>query len=269
MEKPCAIDFSISEMTVKNNKDISSNTVDINLPLISIITVVYNGIKTIEQTIQSVIQQPYPNKEYIIIDGGSTDGTLEIIRKYESYLAFWVSEPDNGIYDAMNKGIGVAKGELIGIINADDWYEDNIFNTIAELYLETGADHVIHGLLRNFQDGEFYSMVGNSIRRLRYDMIQHPTCFIPRQFYHSIGKYDTKYRYSADYDFILKLVDHSVKFSFVEKPIANFRIGGISSIPQAEIEMYKVRVNHQLISKAEGTLRIAFVKLSSFVKRFL
>ncbi|MCX6236020.1 MAG: glycosyltransferase [Bacteroidia bacterium] len=85
------------------------------LPLISIITVVYNGVKTIEQTIQSVIQQSYQNKEYIIVDGGSTDGTVELIRKYESYLSLWVSEHDSGIFDAMNKGIGMAKGELIGI----------------------------------------------------------------------------------------------------------------------------------------------------------
>ena len=256
----------ISNINIQNTK---KKTGAENLPLISIITVVYNEVKTIEQTIQSVIQQPYQNKEYIIIDGGSTDGTVDLIKKYESFLSYWASERDNGIYDAMNKGIGLAKGELIGIINADDWYEENIFNTIAENYRETGSDHVIHGLLRNFMEEEFYSMVGNSIRRLRYDMIQHPTCFIPRKLYQTYGKYNSKYKYSADYDLILRFVNDGVKFSFIEKPIVNFRLGGISSIPSAEKEMYKVRVKHHLISKTEGIIRITLVQLSSFVKKFL
>lgn len=240
-----------------------------NLPLISIITVVYNGVKTIEQTIQSVIRQPYKNKEYIIIDGGSTDGTVDLIRKYETSLSYWVSEPDKGIYDAMNKGIARAKGELIGIINADDWYDENVFEEIVKYYKETGSGKVIHGLLRNFMDEEFYSMVGNSIRRLRFDMIQHPTCFIPKTIYETFGVYDTSYKYSGDYDLILRFVNSGVKFCFVERPIVNFRLGGISSIPQAEIEMFKVRVKHHLISKTEGNLRIFLVQIFHIAKRFL
>lgn len=255
-------------MTPKSHKIIPITETE-DRPFISIITVVYNNIKTIEQTIQSVIRQPYQNKEYIIIDGGSTDGTVDLIKKYESFLSYWVSERDNGIFDAMNKGIGQAKGELIGIINADDWYEENIFNTIAKQYRETGSDHVIHGLIRNFLDEEFYSITGNSIRRLRYDMIQHPTCFIPLKFYHTFGTYSSAFKHSADYDLILRYVNRGVKFSFVEKPIVNFRLGGNSSNPWAEKEMYKVRVKHHIISKTEGILRIILVQISSFVKKFL
>lgn len=239
-----------------------------NRPLISIITVVYNGNNTIEQTIQSVINQPYKKKEYIIIDGGSTDGTVDIIRKYESYLSYWISEPDNGIYEAMNKGISHAKGELIGIINADDWYEEKIFDSIAEQYIKTGSDHVIYGLLRIFQDDKFYSMVGNSIRILHEDTIMHPTCFIPLKFYNTFGAYNSSYKYSADYDLILRYVDESVKFSFIEKPIANFRRGGISAFPDAEREKYKVRVRHHLISKSEYALRIILIQLGVLVKKF-
>jgi len=250
-------------------QNITYNTDIENQPLISIITVVYNGVKTIEQTIQSVIQQPYQNKEYIIIDGGSTDGTVELIKKYESYLSYWVSERDNGIFDAMNKGIGQAKGELIGIINADDWYEENIFTTIADRFRETGSDHVIHGIIRNFLDEEFYSIIGNSIRRLRYNMIQHPTCFIPTKIYKTFGNYDIKFKHSADYDLILRYVNLGVKFSFIEKPIVNFRLGGNSSNTWAEKEMYKVRVKHHVISKTEGVLRIILIQISSFVKKFL
>lgn len=92
-------------------------------PLVSIVTVSYNSADTIEQTIQSVTKQTYPNIEYIIIDGGSRDGTVEIIKRYQDKISFWISEPDMGIYDAMNKGISYAKGDYIGIINSDDWYE--------------------------------------------------------------------------------------------------------------------------------------------------
>lgn len=238
-----------------------------NLPLITIITVVFNGIKTIEQTILSVIRQPYQNKEYIIIDGGSTDGTVDLIRKYESHLSYWVSESDGGVYDAMNKGIGHAKGELIGIINADDWYEENIFSSIAKQYIDTGSDHVIYGLLRIFQDDEFYSMVGNSIRILREDTIMHPTCFIPMKFYRTFGTYNSKYKYSADYDLTLRYVDNGVKFSFIEKTIANFRRGGISASSNAEKEKYRVRVRHHLISKTEYILRIILITTGSFLRK--
>jgi len=239
-----------------------------DLPLISIITVVYNSVNTIEQTILSVIQQPYQNKEYIIIDGGSTDGTIELIRKYETYLSYWISEPDKGVYDAMNKGIDHAKGDLIGLINADDWYEENIFNQIAQQYLETGSNHVIYGMLRIFQDEEFYAMVGNSIRILQEDTIMHPSCFIPLKFYNTFGTYNSFYKYSADYDLILRYVNDGVKFSFIEKPIANFRRGGISSLPDAEREKYKVRVRHHLISKTEYALRIILIQLGVFMKKF-
>ena len=239
------------------------------LPLISIITVVFNGVKTIEKTIQSVINQTYENIEYIVVDGGSADGTLEVIKKYENHLDFWVSESDKGIYDAMNKGIRLAHGELIGIINADDWYENNIIKYIAECYNNIGYKAVIHGLLRNFLNEQFYSIKGNSISVLKYDMIQHPTCFIPKSIYQQYGAYDTKYIYSADYDLILRYVNSGIEFKLIERIIANFRLGGISSIPGAEKEMYKVQVKHHLISKAEYILRIILVQLVSFVKKFL
>jgi len=103
-------------------------------PLVSIITVVLNGRKTIEQTILSVRNQSYANIEYIIIDGGSTDGTINIIEKYSEGVDFWISESDNGLYDAMNKGIGYANGELIGLLNSDDYYESDAVSRVIEAY---------------------------------------------------------------------------------------------------------------------------------------
>src|SRR4051812_41105410 len=95
---------------------------DDKLPLISVITVVYNGAATLERTIKSVLKQTYKNIQYIIIDGRSNDGTIDIIKKYEKYISYWVSEPDKGIYDAMNKGVAAATGTLVGILNSDDYY---------------------------------------------------------------------------------------------------------------------------------------------------
>jgi glycosyltransferase involved in cell wall biosynthesis len=255
-------------ISVIDLKNIPKNEGEVgSLPLISIITVVYNAVNTIEQTIQSVIQQSYQNKEYIIIDGGSTDGTVDLIKRYESHLSYWVSEPDLGIYDAMNKGISMAKGELVGIINADDWYEGDIFSIIADKFRETGSDHVIYGLLRIFQNDKFYSLVGNSINVLPDEPIMHPTCFVPRQIYQTYGKYDLKYKYSADYDLFLRFANHGVKFCFIEKTIANFRRGGISFSPSAEKEKFKVKRRHHLISKTEYFSRIFLIQLVFFIKK--
>ncbi len=238
-----------------------------DFPQISIITVVYNSAKTLEQTMLSVLNQSYPAREYIIIDGGSTDGSLDIIRKYASQLTFWVSEPDKGIYDAMNKGIARAKGELIGILNADDWYEPEILNDVANQYLETGKTQVIHGMMRNFQNGSFYNITGNSILRLRYDMIQHPTCFVPKKIYETLGNFDTTYKYSGDYDLIMRYVKSGVPFSFMEKILVNFRLDGALSKPHADVEMWKVRMKYGLISKAEGLIRLCLVPIKILLKK--
>lgn len=232
-------------------------------PLISIITVVYNGVKTIEQTIQSVILQSYPYKEYIIIDGGSADGTLDIIKRYEEKITIWISEPDKGIYDAMNKGINLANGDLIGIINADDWYEDGIFDTIAKEYR---SDEVIYGMVRNFKDEEFYSIIGNSVRVLHENTVMHPTCFIPRNLYGEHGCYNTCYKYSADYDLVLRFTNAGVKFNFIEKIIANFRVGGISSTSAAEKEKFQIRRKYHIISNLEFFLRLIQIQIAGIIR---
>jgi glycosyltransferase involved in cell wall biosynthesis len=246
-----------------------SKTAKPGLPLISIITVVYNGVKTIEQTIVSVLNQSYENIEYIIIDGASKDGTLDVIQKYDNQIDIWISEPDGGIYDGMNKGISYAKGELIGIINADDWYESEIISLIADCYKNNGKKVVIHGLLRNFKDEQFYSIKGNSINVLRYDMVQHPTCFIPKSIYEQYGTYDVKYKYSADYDLILRYVNLGIEFKFIEKIIANFRVGGGSTSNNAQKEKYLILKRHGLISGVESMLRIVLLYCTGFIKKFL
>ena len=118
--------------------------------LISVITVSYNAVSTIEQTILSVINQTYSNIEYIIIDGGSTDGTIDIIRRYEDKIAYWVSEPDRGIYDAMNKGASKANGEYIAFLNSDDWYELDAVSIIAQF--ADGKTDLISGIIKLYKN---------------------------------------------------------------------------------------------------------------------
>ena len=138
---------------------------------VSIITVVFNGIRTIEQTIKSVLNQSYKNIEYIIIDGGSTDGTLDIIRKYENYLSYIISEPDHGIYDAMNKGIQKSTGDIVGIINSDDWYEVNTVSQVVERF-ESFAVDLVYGDI-NFigKNGEIIRSENYSLEEIWYKMV--------------------------------------------------------------------------------------------------
>ena len=196
-------------------------------PLISVITVSYNAVTTIEQTMLSVLNQTYDNVEYIIIDGGSTDGTVDIIKKYADRLAYWVSEPDGGIYDAMNKGIAHATGDLIGIINSDDWYE-NILDKIAELYLAHDKDCIIHGNIRFITEYSEKIFKPNMNLATSYykPLFFHPTVFVGRHVYERIGTFNCKYKIAADHDFIVRALLHNVDFIYDDEVIANMRDGG-------------------------------------------
>jgi len=222
----------------------------INHPLISIITVVYNGAKTLEQTIQSVINQTYNNIEYIIIDGGSTDGTLDIIKKYENHISQWVSEPDKGLYDAMNKGISKANGELIGMINSDDWYEDNAVELIADAYQKHSEKRIFHG--------DRYDVLENGSKSIRkfhpskfkflyYGMTyNHPSMFIHRDIYKKCF-YNINLKALSDYEFVLKqFLKNKNSFHYVPVAYVNYRLDGISGamiLKDAIHEGFKARKN--------------------------
>lgn len=189
-------------------------------PIISIITVVYNGYNCIETTILSVINQTYKNIEYIIIDGGSTDGTINIIKKYENKISYWISEPDKGIYDAMNKGIEVASGEWMNFMNAGDTFADNrvlekVFDKTYPYYLK-----VIYGdtiMLGNLQKR---LKKANDITKInRYLPFCHQSSFIKNINNNSI-KYDLKYRISSDYKMFLNIYLIWGRESFYYLPIA-------------------------------------------------
>lgn len=199
---------------------------------ISIITVVYNGAKTLDQTINSVINQTFKNFEYIIIDGGSTDGTLEIIEKYKSHITTFISEKDGGLYDAMNKGISLAKGEIIGMINSDDWYESNALEIIHNAYLENPTKKIFHGDRYNIlEDGTktICKFNPSKIKFIYYGMTyNHPSMFVHRDIY-AIEKYNTKIKAQSDYEFTLKnYIERPNVFLYIPNAYVNYRLDGIS-----------------------------------------
>lgn len=205
-------------------------------PKISIITVVYNGSTTVAQTMESVLQQDYPDLEYIVIDGNSTDGTQEIIRRYEDRLAYWVSEPDGGIYEAMNKGLSHATGELVGIINSDDWYEPDTVRKVADLYRRTNGDVICGEIAYVSESGERIFCTENSL------IPPHPGMFVKRSVYERYGKFKTEYRIAADHEFKLRLLANDVSLVRCGDVLANFRAGGISNtrILECKRETYRI-----------------------------
>ena len=196
-------------------------------PLVSIITIVYNQRSSIENTMQSVLQQTYKFVEYIVIDGGSTDGTTEIIEKYQKYLSYWCSEKDNGIADAFNKGISKAKGEVIGILNASDWYEaDAVEKAVENL---SNAD-IVHGQLGCWnQNVASYVQEGNHMYLKREMTINHPTVFIRKQCYDNWGLFNEKYKVAMDYDLLLRFFLKGARIEYIPSLMTNMQMDGVST----------------------------------------
>lgn len=196
-------------------------------PLVSIITIVFNGEKYIEKTILSVLDQAYSNIEYILIDGGSKDGTIDIIKKYEKKIDHWISEPDKGIADAFNKGISYATGEIIGIINADDWYELNAVSLAVDAL--KNAD-VVYGNMQCWKNNEKDYVFMANHHFLNYEMsINHPTVFVKKSIYEKYNTYNVEYKVAMDYEFFLRLYSSKVVFCYVDQVMANMRQEGISN----------------------------------------
>jgi len=199
----------------------------LNTPLVSIITVVFNGGKHIEKTILNVLDQTYSNIEYILIDGGSKDNTISIIKKYENKIDYWISEPDKGIADAFNKGISLATGEIIGIINADDWYEINTV-TLAVEALKNGD--VAYGNMQCWKGNEKDYVFMADHNFLKNEMcINHPTVFVKKYIYEKYGVYSLEYKIAMDYDFFLRLDKNGVKFIYINRVLSNMGLEGVSN----------------------------------------
>ena len=202
--------------------------------LVSIITVCYNSEATIRSTIESVLAQTYPNVEYIIMDGLSKDNTLSIAREYEDrfnekgYKYRIISEKDNGIYDAMNKGIRAATGELVGLINSDDWYEPVAVETAATAYRETAYDMFYADINLIKEDGSVVTKVSKMDRFPTSRHWNHPTTFIPKKIYEEIGLYKCEGLHD-DFELFLRLRKAGKKIEIRNIALANFRVGGVSN----------------------------------------
>lgn len=243
-------------------------------PVISIITVCYNSEKTIERTIKSVLNQSFKDYEYLIIDGKSSDSTLEIVKKYEPLFEGrlkWISEKDTGIYNAMNKGIKLSKGKLIGIINSDDWYEDNIFETIERHYLKS-SESILYGLMKNYDSKKILRNISaTTLINLSTKMIEHPTCFVPKKIYDKYGSFDEQYKFAADYELILRFYINKINFILIEKPIANFVSDGATAKNKelSSIETYKIKYKYKLVSTWKFSRKIIIKSLKFSFKKLL
>lgn len=195
-------------------------------PLVSVITIVYNGEKHIEQTINSVLNQTYKNVEYIIIDGGSKDNTVPIIKKYESRIANWISEKDKGISDAFNKGLARATGEIIGIINADDWYEQDTISLVVNAIQHA---EIVYGDVQYWSGSEKSFIQKGSVEQLEQQVsVIHPTVFIKSECYQKYGGFDTNYKCAMDYELLIRMKVNGCRFTYVPGILANMRWDGLS-----------------------------------------
>ena len=261
-------------------------------PLFTVITVCYNSEKTIERTLRSVLNQTEQDYEYLIIDGASTDGTLDIVRRYEPEFGDKLhifSEKDNGIYDAMNKGIAKASGELIGLVNSDDYYELDALENMKKAYLDavtckdndnsyiseqskeelaiTHKNHVIlYGMQRRLRGGEEIEIEFINHRILGESMICHPTCFVSRDVYGDFGAYDTNYKSAADLDFLLKIKNTTdTTFVPVYHIISNFELGGMSASGRGAREAARVRHKYGVYSRTRMNYVIFQSRIIDFV----
>lgn len=232
--------------------------------LISIITVCLNSEKTIEQTILSVLAQSYDNVEYIIVDGASTDETMNIVEKYRDRISIVVSEPDEGLYYAMNKGIELSSGEIIGIINSDDWYEEGALEQVVSIFESEDLDILYGDINYVEQDKDVFIYEQPVFRSLWHLMsVNHPATFVKREVYEKYGVYDTSYRIPADVEIMNRFWRKKVRFGHIEKVLANFRAGGLSCVNKEQNE-YEVR---RIIDKYIEPDKFTECCLSGFTNR--
>ena len=248
---------------------------------ISIITVTYNSSLTITSTLESILNQTKNKIEYIIIDGNSTDETLELVKQHQlqfPQIEFKIlSEPDNGIYDALNKGIQLATGEVIGFVHSDDILADNhIVSTLANQFEKENIDGVygdlqyvdknnIDKIIRYWKSTDF-----NSSLLKKGWMPAHPTLFLKKEVYEKHGEFNLSYKISADYDFMLRILkDDSLKFTYLPKVITKMRVGGASNRSVKNI-IQKTKEDYRAVrSNNIGGWYLIFLKNISKVRQFI
>jgi len=237
-------------------------------PLLSVVTICLNCRDALEQTMPSVLRWPPSEVEYIIIDGGSTDGTVELLEKYDSQLEYWVSEPDQGISDAFNKGISLCRGEIVGLLNAGDWYAPDALEAVRKDFAAQQESGVVCGRMQ-FWQGEKKAYCTDSEPALLFrDMsVAHPACFVRTRVYHALGGFDAGFRLAMDYELLLRFFVHGIGFVKNSTVLTNMQHDGISEEQwrMALEETHKARRRH-----LHGSLYASRMYLSWLVaKRYL
>lgn len=215
---------------------------------ISIVTVCLNSAATLERTIESVARQGLADLEYIIIDGGSSYATLEIVRRYHAagIVTRYLSEPDDGISDAFNKGIALCTGEVVGLLNADDQYLPGALEQVSRAFEATGGTGIVHANLLVEEPGG----VRRRIRPRPFPSwwiyvdcpFNHPAFFVPRQVYAQVGSYDTSCRLAMDYDFYLRVMRHRIPLHYLDQDVTLFSLAGRSSSSPADCHREVLRI---------------------------
>lgn len=211
-------------------------------PKVSIITVIWNDVKHIEKTIRSILFQTYKNVEYIIIDGGSNDGTIDVIKKNEDKIYYWVSEPDKGVYDAMNKGIAVSTGDYVIFMNSGDTFHTEDAIEIMMSKQESSKDILYGNVSVKYWDGikiekphEFFK----TSMKFKGVGICHQTVFFPGKSIRK-KKYDLSYRIASDYDLMYRMWKEGISFVYKDVVVADYEWGnGISSNPYKLLDVYR------------------------------
>jgi len=243
---------------------------------ITLITSVYNNQETIAEAIDSVLSQTYPDIEYIIIDGGSTDATVNIVKSYQNSLAAFISEPDQGIYDGLNKGIKLATGDVIGFLHSDDLYENNrVIETVAQVFIDNSIDSIYGDLtyvnkndptriIRYWKSGEF------SLYKLRHGwMPPHPTFFVKRKVYEQYGLFDTRFKIAADYDLILRFLGkHQISTHYIPGVLIKMRVGGESNKSLKNVFRKSAEDLQAMKNNGIGGISSLIIKNFSKIKQF-
>jgi glycosyltransferase len=247
----------------------------------SIITVCFNSVETIEDTIRSVLGQDYKNIEYVIIDGGSTDGTLDILTKYQGQISKCISEPDNGIYDAMNKGINLATGEVIGFLHADDFYATKeTIKKVARVFEQNKVDclwgDLVYVSKENTEKIIRYWKSGGYRKNLFKNgwMPAHPTFFAKRCIYEKYGYFNTDFRIAADYEIMLRFL-HKFNISnyYIPEVLVKMRVGGLSNrslknVVRKSIEDYRAWNTNNLSGRIHTIMMKNISKIPQFFTKF-
>jgi glycosyltransferase involved in cell wall biosynthesis len=245
-----------------------------NFIKISIITIVYNNVKNIERTIKSVLSQNYPNIEYIVVDGGSTDGSVEVIQRYQNRIHKFISEHDNGIYDALNKGVISSSGDFITILHSDDiFFDSSTVYKVAKCIKKTNKEFY-------FSDMLIIDLASNKVKRY-YDasifkqwmfrigwMPPHPTCFIKKSLFNEYGLYSLKYKIAGDFDlFVRFFYEKKIQWSYCNIITVKMSYGGVSNSGWHSKRLIFNEINNSL--KENNVFSLPVFQFTRYLIRFI